>query len=442
MTSLARVVWQEGMHLSQHHFQAQERYVEELISFARTCLHFEPWGVASYELDAEALRNDTVSLVSARGIMPDGLAFAFPEDPPPEPLHVRDLFSPTQDSHLVLLGIPAYREGAANAAREDAGPLGPRFEPLLLPMTDEVTGGDVKPVAVGRKRFRLLLDSQEGEGLVTLPIARIRRDGAGHFQYDPDYVPPCVRIGASPRLMRLVREVAEMVAGRIESLTAERAAAPGEVAGHWLAHALHAALGPLLHHGRTTEAHPSDLFVELSRLAGALTTFTLESGPQDLPLYDHRDPGSSFGALERRLRDALGVAVPVGSLRFELEKADEAFYGATIADPRCYAGGQWYLGVRSSLLPTELARGVRALVKVCSAKHIRRLVVEALPGLDLEHVPAPPPQIGPRPGTEYFVIRRSGACWTSISQTRQIGVYAPAALTDAELEIVVALDPG
>jgi type VI secretion system protein ImpJ len=441
LKSLARVVWNEGMHLAQHHFQAQGRYFEELLSFARTSLLFEPWGLASYELGVDALSNDTVALTTARGIMPDGLAFAFPEDPPPDPLDIRELFSPTQDSHRVLLAIPPFVEGSANAAADGAGPAGPRFDEVAVSVTDEVTGRDAKQVGMGRKRFRLLLETEETSGLVTLPIARVRRDGSGHFIYDPDFIPPCIRVGASPRLMRLVGGMTETVSGRIESLRMERESSPAEVASHWLAHALHSALGPLLHYGRTRHAHPSELFVELSRLAGALSTFALNSQPHDLPLYDHQRLGECFGVLERRIRDALGVAVPVSTLRFPLRAIGDSFFSATVADPRCYAGPQWYLGVRSSLLPTQIVAGVPRLLKVCSEKHIRRLVVEAYAGMDVEHVPSPPAQISPRAGTEYFVIKKAGPCWASIMETKEIGAYAPAALPDAELELLVALEP-
>src|SRR6185503_11229023 len=117
MKQLSRVVWNEGMHLAQHHFQAQSRYFEDAIQFAVSALFFEPYGFAGFELDAEALRNDRVSLVHARGIFPDGLPFDIPaSDAQPAPLPIRELFSPTRESHLVLLTIPAYRMDRANFA--------------------------------------------------------------------------------------------------------------------------------------------------------------------------------------------------------------------------------------------------------------------------------------------------------------------------------------
>ena len=117
MKQLSQIVWNEGMHLAQHHFQAQSRFFEDSVQFALTSLFFKPYGLVACELDVEALRNDTVSLVHARGIMPDGLPFDIPaSDPSLAALPIRERFSPTSDSHLVLLGIPAYRPDQANFA--------------------------------------------------------------------------------------------------------------------------------------------------------------------------------------------------------------------------------------------------------------------------------------------------------------------------------------
>ena len=62
MTAPSRVVWSEGMHLAQHHFQVQSRYFEDSVSFAVSHLFFKVYGVVGCELDAHALRNGTVSI--------------------------------------------------------------------------------------------------------------------------------------------------------------------------------------------------------------------------------------------------------------------------------------------------------------------------------------------------------------------------------------------
>src|SRR3954467_15014505 len=125
MKQLSHIVWNEGMHLAQHHFQAQSRFFEDTVQFALTSLFFKPYGLIACELDAEALQNDTVSLVHARGVMPDGLPFDIPSsDAALNPLGVRERCSPTTDNHLVLLAIPEYRPDQANFATNGAAAYG------------------------------------------------------------------------------------------------------------------------------------------------------------------------------------------------------------------------------------------------------------------------------------------------------------------------------
>jgi type VI secretion system protein ImpJ len=457
--SLTRVVWSEGMHLAQHHFQAQSRYFENLTAFAIGNLFFEPYGVAGCEMDAEALRNGTVVLTHARGMMPDGLAFHFPEDPTPDALEIRELFSPTHDSHLVLLAIPPFRSQAGNCSpAANGGPPDVRFRAAMEHVIDETTGQEEKAIEVAQKNFRLILDIQATPDLVTLPLARVRRDGTGHFAYDPDYVAPCLQIGASPQLMRLLSRLVETLDAKAQALLDERRAAHGslaeyasrEVAGFWLSHAVHSSLAPLRHLLYVKEVHPEQLYLELARLAGGLCTFAMHADPRDLPLYDHDALDRCFGELERHIRDHLEIVLPTRGVRIPLVSTAPLYYGATVADPRALGRSHWYLGVRSSAGVGEVVAAVPRLVKVCSAEHIAKLVARAFPALPLEHVASPPPEISPRIGTQYFRIAKSvrgsdGAvetapCWTLIAQTGGVGVYVPGAIPDAEMELCIVLE--
>lgn len=472
MNLLSRVVWSEGMHLAQHHFQAQSRYFEDLIAFAFSTLFFKPYGLTGLELDPEALTNGTVSLTHARGIMPDGLAFQFPEDPLPDPLDILDSFSPTQDGHVVLLAIHRFRPRQANhAPAAEVGAAVARFTGRTRPISDEITGQDEKPVELARKNFRLLLDTDSSDDLVCLPLARVRRSGSGHFIYDPAFIPPCIQIGASDALMQLVGRLIDRLDAKAAALIAQRQAsrttlaeyASREIADFWLSHTLHSSLPILRHLFQSRSCHPEALFTEVSRLAGALCTFALHSHPRSLPLYDHDDLGSCFGMLERHIREHLEVVLPTRSLTIPLRQANTGqleasseldaqtldtyrdfliesspyFHLGSVTDGRCFGQAHWFLGVRSAAGAGDLITRVPTLVKMCSAKHIARLVRDAFPGMKLEHTPVPPAEVSPRTGTQYFRVQTAGPCWLSITQTGQVGVYVPAAIPDAQLELTV-----
>ncbi len=464
MARLSSVVWREGMHLAQHHFQTQSRYFEDSIHFALSNLFLAPHGLLGIAMDTDALRNELVSLVHARGIMPDGLAFQIPDgDPLPRPLAVRDRFSPTQESHLVLLAIPEFREGQPNCApdpaalrdgvRHDDVQRGPRrmmSEEKLV--ADETSGRDERKIALGRRNFSLILDSDDASGLVTLPVARVVRDGRGGFAYDPSWIPPVLQIGASDALLQLLRRILEILEARSDSLSGAASGAPGtpgtpgsgadvharhDVATFWLLHAIHSAIAPLRHHLQVKQVRPEQSYAELARLGGALCTFALDSHPRTLPAYDHYALADCFGALERHIRAHLELVLPTRAITIPLRQADGWMHFGSVTDSRCFSNSSWILGVRASLDQAQLIQAVPRLVKMCFAAAFPKLVERAVAGLTLTHIAAPPPAVSPRADTQYFSVAQSGPCWLKLRETAEVGIYAPDSLPDAQLDLLV-----
>ncbi len=125
MKLLSRVVWAEGMYLAPQHFQAQNRYFEEAVHFATASLWRDAYGLAACQLDADALRNGTVSLLHARGMFQDGLPFDIPEcDPRPDPRNIVEQFLPATDSLTVALAVPRWVQGQQNC---DLDPIPPEM---------------------------------------------------------------------------------------------------------------------------------------------------------------------------------------------------------------------------------------------------------------------------------------------------------------------------
>lgn len=460
MRNLSPVVWSEGMHLAQHHFQLQSRYFQDTTTFALETLFSDAWGVVTCELDDEALLNGTVSVVRARGVFPDGLAFQVPEDPPPAPLEIRERFSPTRDAHTVVLCVPPYRPEGANL-EGDPETTGARYRSAEVEVVDEATGESTARVRVGLKNLALHLDDDVPDEAVALPLARIRRDGSGRFVYDRDYVAPTLQIrgssGLLQRLRRLVEvldEKARTVGGSGSDIGDASRYSGAEVASFWFAHALHSSLPALRHHLAAPSAHPEELYLELARLAGALCTFTAGLSAADLPAYDHRDLEATFEGLDRHIRRNLDIVKPSGAVRMRLgplEKddvpadvgpiEDRYFSKAAVRDPRCLTpAAEWWLVVRPGESGGNVAERAPRLVKVCSAGFIVKLVKKAREGLELEHVESPPAALSPRVGQRYFRIvgrTNQNPCWRHIVDTGQVGVYAPESLADAHFEIAV-----
>src|ERR1017187_2156430 len=185
MRLLSKIVWAEGMYLAPHHFQAQSRYFEESVHFATAGLWKYSYGLADFQLDPDALRNGTVDLRSARGVFEDGLSFDIPEcDPKPSAINIADKFGVSSDSVRIDMAVPRWTANGQNCSIEGESEQTARYIGSLQPLPDENTGRDDRQVRLGRKNIRLILASEATDDLLTLPLARVARDGSGQYVYD------------------------------------------------------------------------------------------------------------------------------------------------------------------------------------------------------------------------------------------------------------------
>lgn len=458
MKQLSRVVWSEGMYLAPHHFQAQARYGEEITNFVLSQLWFAPYGFTGVAIDAEALRNETLALEHARGVFSDGLVFQMPEhDAPPPVRNIAGLFPPMRDAVDVFLAIPAVRPGRANCLLEavDESRVASRFVAERATLPDENTGLDEKPVRLGRKNVRFLLDnelpepaSEEPAEDVLLRVARLRRDATGRVLLDERFIPPTLHASASPALMSLMHKLILALEEKGRMLVRPKDLAAGSVTGFsaegitnaWFLHCINASLGPLRHLVSLVRVHPEHLYAELARLAGALCTFSFDSHPGRLPLYDHEDLSECFGGLVNHILSHLELAVPSNVVTIRLGRSAQYFWEGDVVDERAVLRSRWILGIRCALGESEVMERTPRLVKVCSKEFVPRLVDRAIPGLALTHLAVPPPALQPKIGFQYFMVDHAGACWEHLVKTRQVGLYVPGELPEPELELTAILE--
>jgi type VI secretion system protein ImpJ len=448
MVRHAKVVWNEGMHLAQHHFQSQSRYFEQSIRFALTELYFKPYGLTASAFDPDALLNGTVSITHARGVMPDGTPFQFPEnDEPPAPVDITSVFLPTDHEQTVLLALPPLRPGVANCSVE--GLPDRRYVAVTQNLPDETTGSDEKPVVLGRKNFRLTLSAEADDDSVVLPVARVKRDSVGRFMYDPDFIGPTLQIGGNPRIMDLLGQLIQVLEQKAETLALEKDTSGGtlaqyggqELASFWLAHAVHSGIAPLRHLHEKRRAHPEGLYSELARLGGALCTFSLRSEPGSIPKYDHDELEDCLTALDRHIRQHLEVTLPTTCVKVAIQQRNlPSVFTGTMRDEMLADDAQWVLGVRSEEAASRVADSVTNKVKFASKADLPVLVrTSGMAGLPLEHLTRPPRELAPRVGWEYFLIKRIGSLWPAIQESKEVGLWVPDELIGAELELAVVM---
>lgn len=443
MKFLSRVVWSEGMHLSPQHFQMQSRYFEDTLWFLIGSLRNHPWGLISLALDVDAIRNGLAVLRNASGIFPDGLVFEFPDsDTPPQPVKLQDLFTPVDTEVTLHLAVPV-RSAQTLDPSQSAGDV--RYQTVEVRLRDETISEDEYPVTLGRKNLLLFSTAQLTSGLVSFPVARVLRDGKGGFLSDPTFLPPLLRIGVVDDLLLRLKRLADLIEEKITITRRGRRAITGfesgtsalDVANYWFLHALCTALPAMRQQILSRTGHPEELYTILSELAGSLCTFSLESTPVTLPVYDHLHLNRVFSELDDHIRRHLEMVVPTNTVTLEFRRFDQNVHAAQVLDERCFRRSRWILGIRSDVAESAIMRLTPNLVKICSAEGVIKLVQRALQGLELTHLPVPPSALSAQADMIYFSIGTAGPCWQHILATRNVGLYLPGELGNAVFELTV-----
>jgi type VI secretion system protein ImpJ len=447
MKRLQPVIWSKGTFLSPQHLQLQDRFLENVLQFHLESLAFRPWGFRSLEISQEGLAGGTFGISSAAGILPDGLLFEIPGcDGAPPPKQLAECFEPDQAALDLYLTVPHYRErglNVANSARDG----GARYRAEIELFRDENTGLSEKPVQVAHKNFRLLAENESLDGYSSLRAARVRRTEAGTFQLDPHFVPPLLDFNASGRLSGIARRLVEILTARSSAIAGLRRQknqtladfTAADIANFWLLYTINTAFPQFRHLFETRGGHPSDLYSAMLSLAGALTTFSANIHPRDLPAYDHDNLGDCFGELDEKLRLLLETVVPTNCVSLPLKLVQPSIYAASIDNDKYLLNTKMYLAVSAETSQAEIVGKSPHLVKVCSASHIEHLVRNALPGVTLTYVPAPPSAIPVKLNYQYFSLSQSGLAWEAIQRARNLAAYVPGDLPNPQLELIILL---
>lgn len=450
MRQLRGVLWTKGTLLTPQHLQVQDRHVRDLMDFKLSSMVYRPWGLSRLEVDREALAGGTFSLAEVAGVFPDGLAFDVPGgDPPPASLPLDDVEEDGEGEGVVIhLSVPQERPGSRNVADaqrvEDA-----RYFAETVLLRDENTGAGEKPVQLARKNLRLMEGAARAEGGSSLPVARLVKNEAGEFELDPAFVPPLLDFRASEHLESMARRLVEVLAARTSDLAGGRRQQGAgladfgiaDVASFWLLYTLNTHLPVFRHLFEARGGHPARLFEQMLHLAGALTTFSTEIQPRDLPAYDHANPGACFRALDDQVHRLLATVIPQRHASLPLRHMEGARHAVALDQDRYLEATQVFLAVRSSAPHEEVLRKVPQLVKVSSGDRIEQLIKHALPGVALRHAPDPPEALPVKLDYVYFELEARGEDWDAILQARNLAAYVPSDLPDAELELVLLLPP-
>lgn len=434
----SRVVWSEGMFLNPQHFQQQDRYIERYIDSKCAAYGAYGWGVHEFEVDQQLLKLGKISLLRARGVLPDGTPFNFPsvDDAPP----VLEVAAGAHNT-VVYLGVPVRRPGAVDVLPKDNVQGLARYYSAETEVRDvTVEGGDTQSLDVAKLRLRLLLDTDDLSGYACIGLIRIaeaREDK--DILLDENYLATSLDCKAVPRLSGFIAELVGLLRHRGESIAGRladtRRGGTAEIADYMLLQLVNR-LEPYVNHLTTVKGlHPLELYSESLQMAGELSTFVAKNKrPPVFPPYLHDNLQQTFTPLMNALREYLSMVYEQTAVALALVEKQYGIRVSVISDRSLLTTATFVLAVRADVSDEIVRTRLPAQIKIGSVERIRQLVNAAMPGIAIKPLPVAPRQVPYRTGYTYFELDRHSEFWKELQQSGGFALHLGGDFPGIEME--------
>ena len=440
-----KVLWSEGMFLTPQHFQQWDRCNERESWTRLSAVVPGTWGLSELAFGSAELASGNVLVKACRAVLPDGATVSVPEVDEGPPARV--LPETGGDGAVGLyLTLSESVVGRVNVQRlgKAEGHGQPRYSEVVEEVEDETGSGETQKLSFARRNLQLLLEGEPASGQVQLKIAEFVRDPTGNWQLNDRFVPVCLSLAASPVLVSIVERLQATLAAKRASLAEQRKGrgrgrlefTASDVLGFWFLHTLNGAIPRLAHCLANRQAAPQSVFCELASLAGELCTFSDETSPLDLATFRGDDLYGCFDEISSQIRDLLEVVVPTDHVSIPLEKVQATIWQGRIPPDPELDHAQYFLALcgkpPSDTEPAALADGL----KLASSDAIKVVLRASLPGVELRHVPRPPPSVPARGDGTYFRVVPQGEYWRQVIESRLLSIHLPEPLGGLTPELI------
>lgn len=453
MAEYRPVFWGQGAFLTPQHLQQQDLFHASARHWFSARARSHGWGVRKLVIREEGLAAGTVELLECEVVTRDGLLLRAgsqvtqPNAIVPDRTLAEVLRNTTQPAslYLALARATGVNAGAEPRAFDGKGALPSRThlrregKPDLYdaegPAADLVFVETVASIVSSQdEAFQALC-----QGADLVKFAEGVSVGPGAIGFVPDYIPPLVEIGGSPALMRLLKNLRDLIVAKASDFGALKrqrgirgsATSAQEVMRVMILQLLSRYVPVLQHLLEEGTAHPEPVYMFLREVVGELSALTEDfdflgaraPGDPGLPAYDHEDLRGRFGAAAALIAAAVrGLAAgPETGIRLvyngDLYKAD--LPEAIFAGERT----RYYLVIDSEIRGDALWAQLQKTGKVCTHEDMPRLRQSALFGLKIDPLAVAPEDLPQRGGNlSYFMIDVRDRFWGTIRQRCNIAM--------------------
>ena len=435
-----KLVWTEGLFVTQHHFQRLDRYHERLLAERMRLASAYDWGVADLAIDERALAAGQLRVARLTAVMPGGAVLTSEGDASvtgasataiaPRPFDSE--FTPQMPVLDVHLAIAQEVEGVPSIALEAGTAVLAKYTRSQEPLADVNTGTSPQPIDVAKPNVRLLFGEERRDGFDTIRIAQLVRSPSGAVVLKPNYVPPVLRVAASPYLTHGFRSLLTAMTARQRALAESRRQRSagtvefdaGDLPKLWLLSTLNTFIPSIAHVVDSAAMAPEQAYLILGQLIGSLSTMAADADPTTVPKFMYLDLGATFEPMFARAAALIGSSIQARSLEIPLTRRPDGVYVGQASGPDIMRS-DFFLAVSTSLPDQQVRDRLPRLMKIASTNQIGAIMHSAVTGTPVELEYRPPSALPVQPGIHWFRLGRAPEFWADIVATGTFAVYHP-----------------
>ncbi|WP_332879467.1 type VI secretion system baseplate subunit TssK [Massilia sp. S19_KUP03_FR1] len=436
----SKILWSEGLTLGPQHFQLQDIYHENRLRRIVATINPHLWGVLSMQWNLDALGHNRLHADTLSVLFPDGDVYDAPgADLLPEPVDLSRLPADIQ-TFTFYLALPVLKPQGGNAEGDS------RYVRCAAEALDLFTEALAIDVPYLKKQPRLISHLVTRDAHASVPLIRISRTEQGGFEMDATFIAPCVGIGATPALGRMLDGLISAMSAKIEALqrmhrkvsadTYEVSA--GDMSSWWMLNIVSTANAQLMHCARSPGHHPETLYQRLLNVAGGLMTFSDRYKTADLPVYQHEALGEVFANMDTVLRDLVDTVISARyfSIPLVADRNRTSLRRAVLDPARITPETQLCLAVNADMPGLQLVASVPNRLKLGAPDDIEHIVGSALPGIPVVHMPQVPSAVPVRPNTYYFSVSTKSALYDKALKAGALVVLALDGIPGLKMDLI------
>jgi type VI secretion system protein ImpJ len=421
-----KIVWAEGIMLSQQHFQQWDESISQQRNLAFAYQHKKQFGLCYLITNPHQLEHKIYEVQEVLALLPDGRWLYFNASSAAASLSIQ-VPDNCQFIHLALPrdemveGISGYEQTPEGRAAWMAQykSCDDRYDPTRK---KELLFAKQQPFLATEQ------DSLDNSSYIT--IEKFKLTSVERLEIDHTYIPPVMAMSASNQISNILEDLIKTFLSKIEFLKHKFAPAIDSAINKnkslnysfVLLTELAKITAKLENLSANRFQDPIIFYDILSEVAYLLSTLSLED-PINIEKFDRENLTSTLNVMHQSIKNSLYGLISEERSNLTLDKiSDNVMHCKNILDD-ISRDAYLYLEVSGLQLDNEnTLNNFLSNILLGSADQIQEIYAKSVSGIKLRHSVRPPSEITIKPNSEYFEVIKEGIFWQQIAHENILAV--------------------